>query len=282
MRPFLPLLFLLLSACAHRAGPLPSREAGSLFATTGPLSPDDFARLAHDADFVLLGESHGSACDHRVQAELIRALSGRAPAIGFEMVEEASQPILDRFATGEMAVDDLGSALQWNESWGVDFELYRPIFEVAFEEELPLVALNLPREWVRTVGRRGVEGLSADVRSRLPPIVPAPAAQEEMLRQAFEAHAGRSRGEAAFENFMAAQSLWDSQMASRALEAREILDRPVVIVAGAGHVTHGWGIASRLETFAPGSKVLLVMPWRGGTAPAPEEADVWFHCPAAG
>jgi uncharacterized iron-regulated protein len=273
------LLALLLSGCAH-GGRAPSlEEPEALFSTAGPLSLDDFSRYAAGARFVLVGESHGSACDHRVQAELIRALSSRRPAIGLEMVEEEQQPILERFSTGEMEVGALSEALDWNDTWGVDFELYRPIFEVAHEEDLPLAALNLPRAWVRTVGRQGLEGLSEEERSRLPPIEPAPPAQEEMLRRAFEAHMGRDHGEEAFQRFITAQSLWDSQMASRALEASEILGRPMVILAGAGHVTFGWGIASRLERAVPRSEILLVMPWRGGEAPDPQEADLWYHCP---
>lgn len=276
----LPLLLTLFATgCAHGGQAIGTPEPGGLFTTGGPLGSRAFARLAKDARFVLVGESHGSACDHRVQAELIRALSPRKPAIGLEMVEEARQPILDRFASGAMEEDDLAEALGWSESWGVDFDLYRPIFEVAAAEGLPLVALNLPREWVRTVGRQGLEGLSSDQRRQLPPVLPPPPAQQAMLRQAFEAHMGREHDGEAFQRFMEAQSLWDSQMAARALEASETLDRPVVIVAGAGHVTYGWGIASRLEALAPSSRILLVMPWRGGEPPDPAEADVWYHCP---
>lgn len=275
------LLALLATACAH-GRPLPSTEAGGLFSTERPLSSAEVAGLAEGARFVLIGESHDSACDHRVQAELIRALAHRRPAVGLEMVEMGRQPILDRFATGEMEVGELADALEWNESWGVDFGLYRPIFEVASEHSLPLIALNLPREWVRTVGRQGLEGLSPDVQQCLPPILPAPDAQEAMLRRAFEAHGSLEHGDEAFQRFLTAQSLWDTQMASRALEASTTLDRPVVILAGAGHVSHGWGIASRLRRLAPGTEVFSIMPWRGGEAPPPDEADVWFHCPPPG
>ncbi|EKO38564.1 MAG: putative iron-regulated protein [Solidesulfovibrio magneticus str. Maddingley MBC34] len=84
-----------------------------------------------------------------------------------------------------------------------------------------------------------------------------------------------------FENFVTVQSLWDTQMAARALYARAVSDRPVAVVAGAGHVAGGWGIARRLAVLDPSAKVVLVVPWRGGEAPDAEAAPYFFACPAA-
>jgi uncharacterized iron-regulated protein len=84
-----------------------------------------------------------------------------------------------------------------------------------------------------------------------------------------------------FENFVTVQSLWDTQMAARALYARAASGRPVAVVAGAGHVANGWGIARRLAVLDPSAKVVLVVPWRGGEAPDAEAAPYFFACPAA-
>jgi len=84
-----------------------------------------------------------------------------------------------------------------------------------------------------------------------------------------------------FENFVTVQSLWDTQMAARALYARAVSGRPVAVVAGAGHVANGWGIARRLAVLDPSAKVVLVVPWRGGEAPDAEAAPFFFACPAA-
>jgi uncharacterized iron-regulated protein len=84
-----------------------------------------------------------------------------------------------------------------------------------------------------------------------------------------------------FENFVTVQSLWDTQMAARALYARAVSGRPVAVVAGAGHVANGWGIARRLAVLDPSASVVLVVPWRGGEAPDAEAAPYFFACPAA-
>ena len=60
-----------------------------------------------------------------------------------------------------------------------------------------------------------------------------------------------------FENFVTVQSLWDTQMAARALYARAVSGRPVAVIAGAGHVANGWGIARRLAVLDPSAR----SPW---------------------
>ena len=82
------------------------------------------------------------------------------------------------------------------------------------------------------------------------------------------------------ERFTRIQSLWDSQMAWRAAKAERELQRRVVMVTGVGHVEHGWGIVSRLASFAPGASTLSILPWRGQAIDA-SAADLFFFCPEA-
>ncbi len=259
---------------------------GALYTdATTRLSPEDVARGSASTRFILVGEAHDQGCDHAFQARLIEALAaeGRPPVIGLEMVSIDRQPILDRFDAGDLDVDEVGAALDWEASWGIPFALYRPIFEAARRYQLPVVALNLPRELVRDVAREGLEGLDPLVRARLPLILPPPPAQEEMLRQAFAAHAGQlpsADGQQAFERFVLVQSLWDSQMAAAAIRWSESLDRePVVLLAGGGHVINGWGIGSRLRALEPTATILEIMPWRGEDAIDPAGSALHYFCP---
>jgi uncharacterized iron-regulated protein len=84
-----------------------------------------------------------------------------------------------------------------------------------------------------------------------------------------------------FENFLTVQALWDTQMAARARAIRALTGRPVAVIAGAGHVAGGFGIARRLAVYDPDARIALVVPWRGGEAPDPAEAASFFACPAA-
>jgi uncharacterized iron-regulated protein len=283
-----------LSGCAaHRTGPAqaPAIAPESLVAPTGgPVTAEAFASGLARADYILLGEEHPNPCDHQAQAGVLRRLvaAGVRPAVGLEMVPADSQDVLDAFNAGKLAVADLPRALAWKTTWGYDFALYAPIFETAREYGLPVFALNAPSGLARKVGRAGLEGLVPAERAALPGAVLPPApAQVEELRELFKQHAamlektaktpaGRDR----LADFLTVQSLWDTQMAERALLARARTGRPVAIIAGGGHVARGFGIARRLAVFDPRAKVETVMPWRGGENPDPTEAGTFYACPA--
>jgi len=270
----------LVLACAGPGRFLPDErpiEPGTFLAADGAaLAPDHLAARTAGARYVLVGEAHDRACDHEAQAALVRALAPRGPVVGLEMVAADHQEVLDRFSAGELPIDALPEALAWEARWGQPFSIYRPIFAAAAEAGLPVAALNLPAEVVRRVGAEGEAALPPEI----PALIPPPPEQEPMLRRAFEAH-GRG-GAAAWDRFVRVQSLWDTAMAVAARTWSRRLDRPVIVLAGAGHVANGWGIAHRLRHLDPGAGVVSVMPWRGEAPIDPAEADLFYYCPGGG
>ncbi|MFP5257580.1 MAG: ChaN family lipoprotein [Acidobacteriota bacterium] len=311
----LPLAALGGGCVSHRAklppAPVPAPES-LVDDAARPLSPAAFARDVAGADYILLGEEHPNPCDHLAQAAVIRRLAavGVFPAIGLEMVPADLQPVLDRFGDGRLSLAELPHALDWKATWGFDFELYAPIFEAAREYRLPLFALNAPKGLARKVGKLGLDALSPAERASLPGAVLPPAPEQvEELRGLFAQHAAMRKPASAaagapaattaaatatkaapaqdappsrdpFADFLTVQSLWDTQMAARALTAHALTGRPVVVIAGAGHVAGGWGIARRLGVYDPAATVAAVIPWRGGEPPDPDDAHLFYVCPA--
>ncbi|WMW64787.1 ChaN family lipoprotein [Nitratidesulfovibrio liaohensis] len=163
------------------------------------MDPADAARQALRHDYILLGESHTSACDHRAQAAFITALlaEGARPAIGLEMVPRDGQPALDEFSRGATPLDKLSDALDWPKTWGYDFELYRPVFAVADWARLPVHGLNVPQRVVRQVSRGGLESVPEADRAWLPPSIIAPAPEQRAtLTAIFREHAAMRAGRA--------------------------------------------------------------------------------------
>lgn len=280
-------------------GAFPGEKAsGELYALQDgvltPLSDAAFVAQSKDCQYVLLGEGHNVACDHLVQARLLRLLASgdRDWVLGLEMLSADLEPELQGLNRDpKAAAADLGAlerTVRWKDVWGYPFALYAPALEAALKAGMPLVPLNVPRQVVMAFRTKGNKGLSKKQRAWLPDaIVPPLDAQKESLAQIFSMHQDMMGGAASdakkqkqrLEQFFMVQSLWDSAMAQRAAMARQTFGRPVAILAGSGHVENGWGIVYRLQQYDPGAKVLLVMPWRGGDAPAPELGDVFFHCP---
>lgn len=320
-RLILPLLLAMLAGCAKPAAVTPpwvSPPPGSfLSATAEPLPDSEVVRLAGRADFILMGESHTNPCDHAVQTRLIEALakSGQRFSIGLEMLPVTSQSVLDRFNARGITAGDLGEEVGWEKLWGYSYALYKPIFELAEKFDLPVIALNIPRQTLVTFRDKGNMGLGEADRNALPRrIIPASPAQKAALEMQVGLHQSMRTPTAApkdtpaadaktpgvmpreapsmndmAEKFYLVQALWDSMMAEQALAWKERLARPMLILAGSGHVEHGWGIEYRLRTLDPKAVCLSVMPVRDAedfkaqtdTSQRPMPAEqVYFYCAA--
>ena len=298
-----------LAACVKRAplpDPAPERvrqfsgnyKRGEVLNAKGQtVDPAGLTAALESADYVLLGETHASACDQAFEAWIIELLakSGRGPAVGLEMVPARNQAVLEKFSRGKIRLDKLSAALDWKSNWGFDFNLYSPIFAAAKTYGLPLYGLNAPKELVRKVSLEGFSNLSDAERFELPAaLIPPKPEQEAFLREQYAAHAKMREqmhkdakpGEAQSQDpekglrvFFSVQSLWDTQMAWQAFKAHRQSGRSVLILAGAGHVENGWGIAYRLSAHDPQARIVLIAAWRGGEDPEPGEADYFFYCP---
>ncbi len=204
------LCFFLLCAiggCAASQSPHPTRPgpAGSLYMADGSMcSPADFAWVARDYDYILLGEAHTSVCDHLMQTRLLEAMvaSGMRPALGLEMVSRDHQDVLDRFNRAVTPLDavsengqlsltpgTLAEAVGWGDVWGYPYSLYAPIFEAAYAARVPLYALNVPRHIVNKIRRQGLEGVPPEEKHWLPDVIIPPLPEQlEMLRRIHEQH----------------------------------------------------------------------------------------------
>jgi uncharacterized iron-regulated protein len=115
---------------------------------------------------VWLGEHHNSARDHNIQAALlkeIRRIRGQAPlAVGLEQVQIQFQPVLDDFVAGKITMAEMRSQVEWDKRWTWPFETYEPIFTVAQECSISLIALNVNSEDLAMVEKGGFMGLPRD------------------------------------------------------------------------------------------------------------------------
>jgi uncharacterized iron-regulated protein len=297
-RLILPLLLAMVAGCAKPTAvtsPWVSPPPGSfLSATAQPLSDADVVKMAKSADFILMGESHTNLCDHALQARFIEALAegGTRFSIGLEMLPVTAQPVLDRFNARRISAADIGHEVGWEKLWGYPYAQYRPIFELAEKFDLPVAGLNIPRQVLTTFRDKGNEALSQSDRNALPRrIIPASPAQKAALEEQVGIHQSMREASAAgtmpkaaapkaapgdmgsasgkvpsmgdmAEKFFLVQAMWDSMMAEQALKWRDRLGIPMFILAGGGHVEHGWGIEYRLRTLDPDAACLAIMPVR--------------------
>ena len=117
-----------------------------------------------------------------------------------------------------------------------------------------MVALNVPRDWVRTVGKGGLKGLTSEQQAQVPTVRTDNADHKKVFDGLMGGHPMTGpQGD----NIYAAQCLWDEGMADSALKyiARRygsVENMPkntvFVIVAGMGHGLYKQGINWRIKT----------------------------------
>ncbi|MBZ0232489.1 MAG: ChaN family lipoprotein [Deltaproteobacteria bacterium] len=231
---------------------------------------------------VCVGEEHPNPHHHWAQLTIVGSavekLAGKKLALGMEMVQSPFQGVLDDWSAQKIDEAALLSRTGWADRWGYDFGLYRPILERARAGRMALVALNAPRELVKAVAKKGVDGLSPDERARLPPLVLDDAqhrswfdgvmAELEEAHGHGEGHGGGAEGEGESgtgtgtgtgpdpENVYAAQVVWDEAMAENARRWLGEGGDTIVIIAGNGHC-HDSAIVRRLVRRGGGPAVSI-------------------------
>jgi uncharacterized iron-regulated protein len=196
---------------------------------------------------VYVGERHDRPGDHGAQYTILRTLHSDQPslAIGMEMFQAPFQEPLDRWSAGEIDETVLRRDTEYDERWGYDFSLYRPILEFARSRNLRVVALNAPRELAHAVAMSGVEGLDAELAASMPELDLDDAEHRALFDEAFDA--GDHGGADMVDRYYQAQVLWDETMGSRVAETLEGPDSPaaMIVFAGRVHVQGGLGIPDR-------------------------------------
>ncbi|NEP15574.1 MAG: ChaN family lipoprotein [Leptolyngbya sp. SIO4C1] len=244
---------MIMSACQ----PLGQVQSGSLSepvseSTAEIAVPADILSAIAAARIVYLGETHTSAADHAAQLEIIQALHQRNPnlAIGLEMFQRPFQPVLDRYAAGDISEAELLAQTEYETRWGYPWELYAPIVRYAKTHEIPLIALNAPAEITSQVAREGLSSLTDSDLRYIPPLAEidtTDAAYRAFLSDILTVHSG-PHGGFDLDNFFAAQVVWDETMAESLAEfAQANPETQVIALVGEGHIVYDFGIPNRVQ-----------------------------------
>jgi uncharacterized iron-regulated protein len=211
------------------------------------------------ARVVCVGEEHPNPHHHWVQLEIVRHLSKVWPhfALGMEMFQKPFQGVLDDFAARRIDDAALRSRTGWEDRWGYDYNLYRPIITTAVDAHGSLLALNAAKELTKKVSHHGLESLAPDERSQVPDLDLTDKIHRAWFDGIMEDMGGTAahskKGEAAAEDMPSAdrvylvQVMWDETMADTTAKwiATHAGSR-VVIIAGNGHC-HDHAIVRRIQ-----------------------------------
>lgn len=214
-----------------------------------PIAFEEMVESLTNARLIYIGEVHTLKRHHRFQLRVIEALYQKNTrlAIGLEMLPFTVQEHLDRWIEGELKEKEFLKLIDWEGNWAINFDLYKPIFDFAREKKIRLLALNAPRSLVKTVARKGLEGLTEEEKNVLPPVIPSSDEHRKLLALSLKRH--KTLGGDMQKSIYEAQDVWDSTMAHYVVEylkSEEGSDKTIVVLAGSGHMSYGYGIPARV------------------------------------
>lgn len=210
------------------------------------VSPERFLRQVASSDVTFVGERHDVEDHKRFLLLIMKSLKQRRTdfALGLEMFQAASQPVLDAWVAGSMTEESFKRAYAQN--WNYPYELYRDVFLYARQEGIALVGLNIPSSIVQKVSGQGFSALSKEELAQLP--VGITCNVDESYRTFIRrVQSVYSRHGQDFNSFCEAQLTWDRSMGYYIEKHLSTHDgRKMLVLTG---IIHAWrpGIARQLE-----------------------------------
>ena len=215
-------------------------------------SIDKMLNAASHSRFVYVGESHDSLRHLDMQAAVIDGLAKRGcdVIVGLEMFTRPLQGQLNPWTLGWWTEEQFVERSDWKKQWGFEYRLYKPVFDAVRRTKARMVALNVPRDWVRAVGRGGWDALTPEQKAQVPAWTPPHPRHNEIFNAMIGGHP--MSGDAA-KNMYAAQCLWDIGMADSAVKYMKTayISRKTVFVvlAGSGHILYDAAIPYRIAEY---------------------------------
>ncbi len=212
----------------------------------------DLLDRVQSARVIYVAEQHDNPEHHAVQLRVIKAAFRANPKllIGMEMFERPLQKHLDDYVRHRIDEPTFLERVDWKKSWGFDYNLYKPILDFAREYRLKVVALNAPRGLVRKVGREGLAALTPEERKAIAREVDVDhAAHKTQFMKALHHHGSPGGHAPDPQHYYEAMCVWDDTMAESAanhLKAPKYQGATMVVLAGAGHISYGFGIPDRV------------------------------------
>ena len=206
-------------------------------------------------DLIFFGELHNNTIAHWLQLELVKefaADTSRTTHIGMEMFEADQQILIDEYFAGLISQSSFeNEARLWN-NYQTD---YKPVVEFARENELNVIATNIPRRYASSVFGGGLdvlESLSSQAKQYMAPLpieVDVTLPSYKNIAEAAHGHGG--------DNLIYAQAVKDATMAHFNLLNMRVDDR-MFHINGSYHSNNREGIIWYVEDTVSGYNIFSI------------------------
>lgn len=142
--------------------PEPDKPAYILYDKNGEqISYEELLAISLEHDLIFFGEQHNNPVAHWLQLELIRDLSAdssKSTSVGMEMFETDQQILIDEYFNGLISESSFENEARLWDNYLTD---YKPVVSFAKENDLQLIATNIPRRYASSVYLNGLDSLDS-------------------------------------------------------------------------------------------------------------------------
>jgi len=207
------------------------------------------------SNVLLLGEVHDNVLHHELQQKLLQARidSGAKPALMMEQLDAASQPIIDQAMAGiqrDEVLNNVTALVKFS-----DWQFYSPLLAIAVNNRLPIIAANVPNQYLQPVISKGYGAYDADELERLEvETVWSESRQKYLASNMGGAHCGQLRDELRL-GLTRSQRLRDALMTDSAISS---ISRGVVGIVGSSHARRDIGLPLYFAARDPLARVFSI------------------------
>ncbi len=191
---------------------------------------------------VIIGEQHDLQAHHDKQRDLVTEVIAQHSRVdlALEFFDFTQQCFLDDYLAGKVSDDEFLRAVKMKADV---FAFYKPMIWLAAKSGGQVLGVNLPRSISGRIAKVGLQGLTSQELSNLPPNFELGSAlYKERFIEAMGAGHGLTPNQ--MDNFFAAQSAWDDTMAYQSLSRAQ---STLIQIVGNFHVEYKLGLPARFS-----------------------------------
>jgi hypothetical protein len=104
---------------------------------------EELFRKVNKADIIFMSDFHALRQSQRTHLRILKRVSpSRSSVLAVECVEATHQKVIDLFLKGKITEKEFLKKVQWQENWGFPWKNYQPLFKLAQQKKIPIVAIN--------------------------------------------------------------------------------------------------------------------------------------------
>jgi len=223
---------------------------GKLWSVNGErfIDVDELEKKLLKSDYVAVGETHDNMDHHRIQAKILNWFVSEKKVINpvFEMLSDRQLDSIQR--TKITSSDSFFDKVSWEESGWPNRKLYKPIFDIVIEQNLPIFAAETERNLLMQLTKGGEEQLPSDIAEYLSKVELDENAKEQMRQEIIASHCGMLP-ETMVDPMILGQRVRDAVMAKSLVSAAK--SGTAILFSGSGHGRNDYGVPAYVKQHDP-------------------------------